>query len=74
MLDYWCPENGHIRVYLTDTGEEALLLPEWLRLRMIRASSHRVVDAAMTDLIPSQLVLFVQSFGIPVYSMRYISI
>ncbi|KAK3730373.1 hypothetical protein QZH41_020667 [Actinostola sp. cb2023] len=69
LLDSWCPDNGHIRVYLTDTGEEALLLPEWLRLRMIRAASHRVVDAAISDLAPSQLVLFAQSFGIPVYGM-----
>ena len=50
LLDSWCPDNGHIRVYLTDTGEEALLLPEWLRLRMIRAASHRVVDAGTQPL------------------------
>ncbi|XP_031573151.1 integrator complex subunit 1-like [Actinia tenebrosa] len=69
LLDTWCPENGHVKVFLTDTGEEAVLLPEWLRLRMIRAGTQRVVDTAISDLIPSQLVLFAQSFGIPVYSM-----
>ncbi|XP_048575697.1 integrator complex subunit 1 [Nematostella vectensis] len=69
LLDTWCPHGGHVKVYLTDTGEEAVLLPEWLRLRMIRANVPRVVDAAVTELLPTQLVLFAQSFGIPVYSM-----
>lgn len=32
-------------MYLTDTGEEAILLQEWLRLRMIRSQVSRVVDA-----------------------------
>ena len=45
LLNAWCPENGQVKVYLTDTGEEAVLLQEWLRLRMIRSQAPRVVDA-----------------------------
>lgn len=45
LLNAWCPENGQVKVYLTDTGEEAVLLQEWLRLRMIRSQVPRVVDA-----------------------------
>lgn len=69
LLNAWCPEYGQVKVYLTDTGEEAVLLEEWLRLRMIRSQVPRVVDAALKELFPSQLVLFAQSFGIPVNSM-----
>ena len=45
LLNAWCPEYGQVKVYLTDTGEEAILLQEWLRLRMIRSQVSRVVDA-----------------------------
>uniref|UniRef100_A0A673K7H9 Integrator complex subunit 1 n=1 Tax=Sinocyclocheilus rhinocerous TaxID=307959 RepID=A0A673K7H9_9TELE len=55
--------------FLVDTSEEALLLPDWLKLRMIRSEVARLVDAALQDLEPQQLLLFVQSFGIPVSSM-----
>ena len=47
LLNAWCPEHGQVKVYLTDTGEEAVLLQEWLRLRMIRSHVPRVVDAGM---------------------------
>ncbi|XP_016405719.1 integrator complex subunit 1-like [Sinocyclocheilus rhinocerous] len=36
---------------------------------MIRSEVARLVDAALQDLEPQQLLLFVQSFGIPVSSM-----
>ncbi|CAG2055499.1 unnamed protein product [Timema podura] len=36
---------------------------------MIRSQVDRLVDAALIDLEPNQLVLFIQSFGIPVKSM-----
>ena len=48
LLNAWCPEYGQVKVYLTDTGEEAILLQEWLRLRMIRSQVSRVVDAGKT--------------------------
>ncbi|XP_049803946.1 integrator complex subunit 1 isoform X1 [Schistocerca nitens] len=70
MLEIWFPVEGEPpKAYLVDTSEEALLIPDWLKLRMIRSDVDRLVDAALTDLEPSQLVLFIQSFGIPVKSM-----
>eukprot|EP00057_Strongylocentrotus_purpuratus_P016152 XP_011670626.1 PREDICTED: integrator complex subunit 1-like [Strongylocentrotus purpuratus] len=70
LLGTWCPGNAPPpSAYLVDTSEEALLLPDWLKLRMIRSSVDQLVIAALQDLEPAQLVLFIQSFGIPVQSM-----
>ncbi|XP_023569170.1 integrator complex subunit 1 isoform X3 [Octodon degus] len=70
LLDIWFPEQQPLpTAFLVDTSEEALLLPDWLKLRMIRSEVPRLVDAALQDLEPQQLLLFVQSFGIPVSSM-----
>eukprot|EP00079_Xenopus_tropicalis_P030398 XP_012826387.1 PREDICTED: integrator complex subunit 1 [Xenopus tropicalis] len=70
LLDIWFPEKKPLpTAFLVDTSEEALLLPDWLKLRMIRSEVPRLVDAALHDLEPQQLLLFVQSFGIPVSSM-----
>ncbi|KAK3862242.1 hypothetical protein Pcinc_031873 [Petrolisthes cinctipes] len=70
LLTTWFPEQEDMpQAFLVDTSEEALLLPDWLKLKMIRSTVPQLVDAALTDLEPSQLVLFIQSFGIPVASM-----
>ncbi|KAJ4450136.1 hypothetical protein ANN_01543, partial [Periplaneta americana] len=70
LLETWFPLGKEPpKAYLVDTSEEALLIPDWLKLRMIRSNVDRLVDAALTDLEPPQLVLFIQSFGIPVKSM-----
>uniref|UniRef100_A0A3B3UAH8 Integrator complex subunit 1 n=1 Tax=Poecilia latipinna TaxID=48699 RepID=A0A3B3UAH8_9TELE len=70
LLNIWFPEKKPLpTAFLVDTSEEALLLPDWLKLRMIRSEVSRLVDAALQDLEPQQLLLFVQSFGIPVSSM-----
>ncbi|KAK6637842.1 hypothetical protein RUM44_008264 [Polyplax serrata] len=70
LLETWFPEKGPPpKAYLVDTSEEALLIPDWLKLRMIRSGVDRLVDAALVDLDVPQLVLFIQSFGIPVSSM-----
>jgi len=46
MCDTWFPETGNPpSAYLVDTSEEALLLPDWLKLRMIRSCNDRLVDA-----------------------------
>ncbi|XP_015789490.1 integrator complex subunit 1 [Tetranychus urticae] len=55
---------------IPDTLEEASILPDWLRLRLMRASSPVLIDAALKDLEIPALVLFIQSFGIPVSSME----
>ncbi|XP_076239229.1 integrator complex subunit 1 isoform X3 [Calliopsis andreniformis] len=70
LLETWFPLNAEPpKAFLVDTSEEALLIPDWLKLRMIRSNVPRLVDAALKDLEPQQLVLFIQSFGIPVPSM-----
>ncbi|KAG1699624.1 Integrator complex subunit 1 [Nymphon striatum] len=67
LLEYWFPSEGDPpQAFLVDTSELALLLPDWLKLRMLSSKVVRLVDAALKDLEPNQLVLFVQSFGIPV--------
>ncbi|KAK7113352.1 integrator complex subunit 1-like isoform X2 [Littorina saxatilis] len=73
MLEIWFPcDDSMPKAFLLDTSEEALLLPDWLKLRMIRSSEPRLVKAALFELDPRQLLLFVQSFGIPVNSMSYL--
>ncbi|XP_012235506.1 integrator complex subunit 1 [Linepithema humile] len=69
LLETWFPLTEQPKAFLVDTSEEALLIPDWLKLRMIRSNVPRLVDAALKDLEPQQLVLFIQSFGIPVSSM-----
>ncbi|XP_060071544.1 integrator complex subunit 1-like [Ylistrum balloti] len=70
LLDTWFPAEGQPpSAFLLDTSEEALLLPDWLKLRMIRSHVTRLVDTALQDIEANQLLLFVQSFGIPVASM-----
>ena len=70
LLETWFPLNEPPpRAFLVDTSEEALLIPDWLKLRMIRSNIPRLVDAALEELDPQQLVLFIQSFGIPVSAM-----
>lgn len=71
LLDAWFPldKDTAPKAFLVDTSEEALLIPDWLKLRMIRSQVPRLVEAALTDLEPPQLILFIQSFGIPVASM-----
>ncbi|KAL4148797.1 hypothetical protein QTP88_002952 [Uroleucon formosanum] len=71
LLEAWFPidRKQMPKAYLVDTSEEALLIPDWLKLRMIRSRVPRLVEEALTDLEPPQLILFIQSFGIPVASM-----
>ena len=66
LLSMWHPVP---KAYLMDTSEEAILIPDWLKLKMIRSDVEVLVDSALCELEPDQLVLFIQSFGIPVASM-----
>ena len=70
LLDAWFPsKSDHPQAYLVETSEEALLYPDWLKLRMIRSHVEALVDTALKELEPGQLILFIQSFGIPINSM-----
>ncbi|XP_065065814.1 integrator complex subunit 1-like [Rhopilema esculentum] len=68
LLNTWFPDSGNYEVRLADTGEEALLLQDWLRMKMVISGVPKLVDTALNGLIPSQLVLFIQTFGLPVPS------
>ncbi len=54
------------RAFLVESNKEVVLIPDWLKLKMIRSDVSVLVDAALIELDPQQLVLFIQSFGIPV--------
>ncbi|RUS89929.1 hypothetical protein EGW08_002281 [Elysia chlorotica] len=70
LFNVWVQENSRMPYgYLVDTSEEALLLPDWLKLRMLRSTDKRIADAALLEVEPSQLVTLIQWFGIPVSSM-----
>lgn len=71
ILDYWFPAGRPPPVaYLPSMPQEQIqLLPDWLKLKMIRSSVDRLIEAALNDLTPDQIVLFVQNFGTPVNSM-----
>uniref|UniRef100_A0A182NU73 Uncharacterized protein n=1 Tax=Anopheles dirus TaxID=7168 RepID=A0A182NU73_9DIPT len=70
ILDYWFPESSPPpQAFTVDGAEPVCILPDWLKLKMIRSSVERLVDAALQDLTPDQIVLFVQNFGTPVSSM-----
>ena len=58
----WSP-----RAFMVNAPErEVDLIPDWLKLKMIRSEVPPLVDAALVELDPGKLVLFIQSFGIPV--------
>ncbi|CAG9768098.1 unnamed protein product [Ceutorhynchus assimilis] len=71
LLNIWFPLNmGRPRAYSPDTAETTSYLPDWIKLRMIRSNVPRLVDAAIENLEPPKLVLFIQSFGIPTTSIN----
>lgn len=70
LLETWFPINSPPpKAFQMDTSEPTTFIPDWLKLRMIRSNVARLVDAALVNLDHNQLVLFIQSFGIPVTSM-----
>lgn len=71
ILDYWFPLGGNVPIAYTPNvpHEPVQLLPDWLKLKMIRSSVDRLIEAAIRELTPDQIVLFVQNFGTPINSM-----
>lgn len=71
LLDMWFPKVPAAvpKGFLLNTMEEAVLFPDWIKLRMIRSNNQRLVTSALEDLEADQLMLFVQSFGISAQSM-----
>lgn len=72
LLSTWFPDTGQYEVRLADTGEEAVILHDWLRMKMVRSGVPKLVNAALTGLVPAQLVLFMQTFGLPVASVSHL--
>ncbi len=70
IVEIWFPASGvQPQAYLVETTKEAHLYPDWIKLRMIRSSVDPIVDTALKDFEPAQIILFIQSFGFPVLSM-----
>ena len=69
LLAIWSPARGvdMPRAFMVDAPKKEVdLIPDWLKLKMIRSEVPPLVDAALVELNPQKLVLFIQSFGIPV--------
>ena len=70
LLEIWFPVDRKMpKAFLIGTRDEALLIYDWIKLRMLRSEVDRLVEVALVDLEASQLIIFVQSFGIPVTCM-----
>lgn len=71
QLDFWFPSDAPMapQAFNVETSEQVQILPDWLKLKMMRSSIERLVDVALMDLSPDQIVLFVQNFGTPINSM-----
>lgn len=59
-------------VWVDDAPEadEAALLPDWLRLSLVRSARPALLEAGLRGLPAHKLALFIQTFGMPVASMR----
>ncbi|KAL0868839.1 hypothetical protein ABMA27_007195 [Loxostege sticticalis] len=55
--------------FLLDTSEESALLPDWLRLHLVRSARPVLLEAGLRGLPAHKLALFIQTFGMPVASM-----
>lgn len=49
---------------------EGVLLPDWLRLSLVRSARPPLLEAGLRGLPAHKLALFIQTFGMPVSSMR----
>lgn len=62
--------NDSPQAFLMESSEEAVLLPDWLRLHLVRSARPPLLDAGLRGLPAHKLALFIQTFGMPVNSMR----
>lgn len=69
FLSVWFGANAP-KAFLVETSEEEQLYPDWLKLKLVRSNQPVLIQAGLKDLDSQQLVLFIQSFGIPTESMR----
>lgn len=70
LLDFFFPPGSdYPQAFTLETNEKVQIIPDWLKLQMIRCTIERLVDVALQDLSADQIVLFIQNFGTPVDSM-----
>ena len=69
LLSYWSPRPPVAFYADGRANPEFELVPVWLKFRMIRSDVQVLVDSVLEGLHASDLVLFIQSFGIPTASM-----
>lgn len=56
--------------FTSESPDEAVLLPDWLRLSLVRSARPALLEAGLRGLPAHKLALFIQTFGMPVSSMR----
>ena len=62
LLENWFPTNGKPpSAFLLDTSEEALLLPDLLKLRMIRSNSEQLISAGRSVSIIRECALLTRT-------------
>ncbi|KAJ8714275.1 hypothetical protein PYW08_007895 [Mythimna loreyi] len=57
------------QAFNVDTSEETSLLPDWLRLHMVRSARTPLLEAGMRGMPAPKLAIFIQTFGMPVTAM-----
>ncbi|KAH9642292.1 hypothetical protein HF086_009656 [Spodoptera exigua] len=67
LMSVWV--GSEAPVAYTAAGAEACLLPDWLRLHMVRSARPPLLEAGMRALPAPKLALFIQTFGMPVPAM-----
>ncbi|XP_061384409.1 integrator complex subunit 1 [Danaus plexippus] len=55
--------------FTSESPDEAVLLPDWLRLSLVRSARPALLEAGLRGLPAHKLALFIQTFGMPVSSM-----
>ncbi|XP_052744112.1 integrator complex subunit 1 isoform X2 [Bicyclus anynana] len=55
--------------FVSESPDEAVLLPDWLRLSLVRSARKPLLEAGLRGLPAHKLALFIQTFGMPVSSM-----
>ncbi|KAJ0173426.1 hypothetical protein K1T71_010575 [Dendrolimus kikuchii] len=61
--------NDAPQVFIAESEEETILLPDWLRLHLVRSARSPLLEAGLRALPAHKLALFIQTFGMPVPSM-----
>ncbi|CAH0728666.1 unnamed protein product, partial [Brenthis ino] len=74
LLSTWvadAPEATVAGAGAAAAGEEGegVLLPDWLRLSLVRSARPALLEAGLRGLPANKLALFIQTFGMPVSSM-----